>query len=223
MQRCSECGCEISFRRIDGRIVPIGCTCRRSKAETVEVSGRSWQTTCPKCHSAVYFVRHNGGSAWFDGLGPPWDKHPCFATEDCGKGVDELLRTGGFTTLALVGRVDIMVLEKKLVAELFLNRLTIFVTQAHPVPGGGFPMSQGDLVGIDFDQGTLHLQSGEKVKVSRVCLARCIQCGHCFSDKRDHMARCRSGRINTCGICGQSVQWTMLSSHVASHRRSAPS
>jgi hypothetical protein len=26
----------------------------------------------------VYFVRHNGGSVWFDSLGWPWEKHPCF-------------------------------------------------------------------------------------------------------------------------------------------------
>jgi len=26
----------------------------------------------------VYFVRHNGGSVWFDELGPPWPKHGCF-------------------------------------------------------------------------------------------------------------------------------------------------
>jgi len=26
----------------------------------------------------VYFVRHNGGSVWFDSLGKPWPKHSCF-------------------------------------------------------------------------------------------------------------------------------------------------
>jgi len=26
----------------------------------------------------VFFVRHNGGSVWFDQLGPPWPKHECF-------------------------------------------------------------------------------------------------------------------------------------------------
>src|SRR5262249_32213438 len=40
-----------------------------------------WLSTCPKCGAPVYFVRHNGGSVWFDSLGPPWPKHHCFADE----------------------------------------------------------------------------------------------------------------------------------------------
>jgi hypothetical protein len=35
-------------------------------------------TSCPVCRAKVFFVRHNGGSAWFDGLGYPWPKHGCF-------------------------------------------------------------------------------------------------------------------------------------------------
>src|SRR5262249_30242494 len=35
-------------------------------------------TTCPRCGATVFFVRHNGGSVWFDDLGPPWPKHACF-------------------------------------------------------------------------------------------------------------------------------------------------
>ncbi len=38
-------------------------------------------TTCPKCQQPVFFVRHNGGSVWFDTLGQPWPKHPCMARE----------------------------------------------------------------------------------------------------------------------------------------------
>lgn len=34
-------------------------------------------TKCPTCGNPVFFVRHNGGSVWFDQLGPPWPKHPC--------------------------------------------------------------------------------------------------------------------------------------------------
>jgi hypothetical protein len=37
-------------------------------------------STCPKCRAPVFFVRHNGGSVWFDALGQPWPKHPCMAT-----------------------------------------------------------------------------------------------------------------------------------------------
>jgi len=46
-------------------------------------------TTCPECGAEVYFVRHNGGSVWFDELGSPWPKHGCF---DDG-GVGRVLRT----------------------------------------------------------------------------------------------------------------------------------
>jgi hypothetical protein len=35
-------------------------------------------TACPYCGAKVFFVRHNGGSVWFDDLGSPWPKHPCF-------------------------------------------------------------------------------------------------------------------------------------------------
>lgn len=35
-------------------------------------------TTCPRCKAEVFFVRHNGGSVYFDELGPPWPKHGCF-------------------------------------------------------------------------------------------------------------------------------------------------
>lgn len=35
-------------------------------------------TKCPHCGEEVFFVRHNGGSVWFDSLGKPWPKHRCF-------------------------------------------------------------------------------------------------------------------------------------------------
>jgi hypothetical protein len=35
-------------------------------------------TSCPQCRRPVFFVRHNGGSVWFDELGWPWPIHPCF-------------------------------------------------------------------------------------------------------------------------------------------------
>jgi hypothetical protein len=34
-------------------------------------------TSCPVCGDIVYFVRHNGGSVWFDELGWPWPIHSC--------------------------------------------------------------------------------------------------------------------------------------------------
>lgn len=48
----------------------------------LNVSNDSCRTSkCPVCHAQVYFVRHNGGSAWFDELGPAWPKHPCLTGE----------------------------------------------------------------------------------------------------------------------------------------------
>lgn len=41
----------------------------------------SYNTTCPKCGASVLFVRHNGGSVWFDAPGVLWPKHPCMAQE----------------------------------------------------------------------------------------------------------------------------------------------
>jgi hypothetical protein len=46
-----------------------------------ESSDCCWQTACPKCGAQVFFVRHNGGSVWFDSLGKPWPKHHCFADD----------------------------------------------------------------------------------------------------------------------------------------------
>ena len=42
-------------------------------------------TICAYCGAFVYFVRHNGGSAWFDELGYPWPKHDCYYEAPDGK------------------------------------------------------------------------------------------------------------------------------------------
>lgn len=39
---------------------------------------RCYSTKCPECGEEVFFVRYNGGTVWFDELGSPWPKHPCF-------------------------------------------------------------------------------------------------------------------------------------------------
>ena len=41
-------------------------------------------TACPYCGANVFFVRHNGGSVWFDDLGSPWSKHLCFEDDRYG-------------------------------------------------------------------------------------------------------------------------------------------
>lgn len=36
-------------------------------------------------------MRHNGGSVWFDELGPPWNKHGCFDDDSSGMGLRSAL------------------------------------------------------------------------------------------------------------------------------------
>jgi len=55
----------------DTSIPPAGTTASWGRSEF------SARTSCPICRAAVHFVRHNGGSVWFDSLGQPWPKHPC--------------------------------------------------------------------------------------------------------------------------------------------------
>jgi len=66
----------------------------------------SRQTTCPECGSKVYFVRHNGGSVWFDELRPPWPKHGCFDDDGVGRLLRRnLTRTSNASLPALFGIV----------------------------------------------------------------------------------------------------------------------
>ncbi|WP_188527423.1 hypothetical protein [Sinisalibacter lacisalsi] len=42
----------------------------------------TFQTTCPLCGGACYYYENEFGSkVWFDELGIPWTKHPCFENE----------------------------------------------------------------------------------------------------------------------------------------------
>jgi hypothetical protein len=78
---CEFCGEDLDFRMIGGTTVPLhpaGSTCRGKKYYRSENIDRCVFTYCPKCEGEVYFVRHNGGSVWFDSLGRPWPKHGCF-------------------------------------------------------------------------------------------------------------------------------------------------
>lgn len=89
MSRCSHCGDLIIFRNINGRCIPLHkngfCTVLSKKThidftkEHHTPNFGCYKTLCPICAESVFFVRHNGGSVWFnDPLGPPWSKHSCF-------------------------------------------------------------------------------------------------------------------------------------------------
>ena len=76
---CQFCGGVIRFRMIRGVCVPLHdgaelCPTAKGAGQPDECR----KTLCPKCGGSVYFVRHNGGAVWFEELGQPWAKHPCF-------------------------------------------------------------------------------------------------------------------------------------------------
>jgi len=78
---CEFCGEELNFRVIGGATVPLhpaGSNCEGKKYYRTENLNRCYRTNCPECKAQVFFVRHNGGSVWFDSLGWPWVRHPCF-------------------------------------------------------------------------------------------------------------------------------------------------
>lgn len=74
MSVCRECGLEITFRIKNGVCIPIHASGKWCEGP----AERTRAIRCPKCLQIAYYVEHNGGFAWFDELGPPWSKHPCF-------------------------------------------------------------------------------------------------------------------------------------------------
>ena len=82
MSFCPKCGYELRWRTLEGRRVLFGCACEYGDyGLSYFLRDRAAPTRCPKCGDAVFFVRHNGGSVWFDQLGDPWLRHACFDDE----------------------------------------------------------------------------------------------------------------------------------------------
>jgi hypothetical protein len=100
---CYKCGGAIVFRYIGGSPTPIHLDGGWCGANTDSGLGCfRWQyadedfcrpTTCPRCGESVFFVRHNGGSAWFDALGYPWPRHECFDEDVYSIQLGRLLRS----------------------------------------------------------------------------------------------------------------------------------
>jgi hypothetical protein len=69
-----------------------------------KVLGGAWtepNAICPECCQGVYFIKtENGGSIYFDELGPPWPKHVCTKNSEkiipTIKGVDVLYHEATF-------------------------------------------------------------------------------------------------------------------------------
>lgn len=79
MSTCRKCGQEITFRHKNGHCVTLHLSGACNEHGDSPCDGEmTCYTRCPRCSRMVYFVRHNGGSVWFDELGLPWPKHPCF-------------------------------------------------------------------------------------------------------------------------------------------------
>lgn len=96
MPKCNRCGGQITFRKVDGKTIPIhlsgGCSGgygRRAvryvaqpvRAKAVFDEPRSYlnpNAKCPVCGKSVFFYQsEHGGRVFFDDLGWPWQKHPC--------------------------------------------------------------------------------------------------------------------------------------------------
>ncbi len=73
---------------------PLGCVCESEPRQTSqEAESFCKPAACPNCQASVFFVRHNGGSVWFDPpLGSPWPIHGCFDKEADAKEFTRLLR-----------------------------------------------------------------------------------------------------------------------------------
>ncbi len=87
-------------------------------------------TNCPICGAQVYFIRHNGGSAWFDDLGVPWPKHGCFDDDAGTRATQTLLADKGAQTLGVViethgvdfdptGQIIVRYLDGRIISEIF--------------------------------------------------------------------------------------------------------
>ena len=82
--KCVFCGSEIRFRVMRGATIPIhqgNHDCVGRKLYRSEHEDICHPTKCPVCDKSVFFLRHNGGCVWLDGLGYPWPKHGCFEVE----------------------------------------------------------------------------------------------------------------------------------------------
>ncbi len=89
MYACHSCGGEIIFRNNSNGVpysIHLSGACGASGNSVYQTEQSIPQnecrgTNCPICGAPVFFVRYNGGSAWFDELGWPWPKHACFCDE----------------------------------------------------------------------------------------------------------------------------------------------
>ena len=117
-QICSFCNGRIIFRKsLSGITIPIHLD--NTSCETARFGSQPefcQQTQCPKCGKSIYFVRHNGGSVWFNELGKPWEKHSCMiSTEEAFHQIEtfEIFRVRGIKKLLKLNGVVIYIGKNK--------------------------------------------------------------------------------------------------------------
>jgi hypothetical protein len=170
VETCWHCGGDIEIRYVNGVRTPIHLSGGCSGLSGLEhASSSSYaddfcrRITCAYCGERIFFVRHNGGSVWFDELGWPWDKHPCYYPPDMP--VDSSLN--GF--FDLLGRRDRLLLV--VFGEPVSGRRTQLTAKAHDgthlqitVAGDGMWLV-GTLVRISEDDASIVSLARPKHKV----------------------------------------------------------
>lgn len=117
MTFCPTCGQPVRFyTSLSGQRIPAGCRCGGgqggswatdagfSSSALYQYDSSCWPTSCPQCGADVYFVRHNGGSVWFDDLGWPWPVHACMSHEGSKDSIRQLVQGAQVGDLGIVLR-----------------------------------------------------------------------------------------------------------------------
>jgi hypothetical protein len=158
MDVCNKCGDEVTIRTNDGgkrvpyhfygKCIPFG--------RVIRFKGEAFcrPTKCTSCGNQVFFVRHNGGSVWFDDLGWPWPKHPCYAATATKYDGSRVLRQMGIIWKLRIGGQRTMLAIEGLNTE----RYCIGIIRAEP---------REDLTGslVSFDDSNLTDMRGGCYKI----------------------------------------------------------
>lgn len=183
---CNKCGFEIGWRTIDGRRTPIGCRCDYGDYGLSQFyRDRAASTTCPTCHEKVFFVRHNGGSVWFDTLGEPWAKHECFAQDKkSSKELDE-------PKSVILTSIESTDLGQRIA---FVSHLS-GTWAIYPAPDFWLRIPEpkiGDKLLIDLGSTTLQFEDLSLCKFWGVVAFRCINCNKHYLNNRFHKESCKN-------------------------------
>jgi hypothetical protein len=186
---CTTCGYEIKWRTIDGKRTPMGCRCDYGEHGLSQFfRDRAMSTTCPKCRERVYFVRHNGGSVWFDQLGEPWWKHACFG----GDLPKSAILAPKWVSLTKIETTD-------------LGQQIMFVShgdeswELYPAPEFWTIEPQpkkGDTFSLDWKNETLEFKGSPRCRFWEVISFRCPHCEKHYLDHQFHKNFCRE-RVNS--------------------------